>query len=156
MSDNPFAVGDYASSGGALNDANQSGSMRILIDVLVQTRPWVRLIGFLTLLGAVLMILVGVAIMAGAVGQQAGLQGFGSVVGVLYIVLSVLYLYPGLCLIRYASAISEADSSGQMSQVVEALTQQKKFWKFCGIFAAIILGFYAVIFGFGILAAVFG
>lgn len=106
------------------------------------------------------MILVGVAMVAGMmlgnVRQQAGFANAGPIIGAVYIAMSVLYLYPGLCLLRYASAISAADSSGQMSQVVEALIQQKKFWKFCGVFVAVILGFYVLMFALGILVALFG
>ncbi|MDG1895087.1 MAG: hypothetical protein P8J37_09275 [Fuerstiella sp.] len=54
---------------------------------------------------------------------------------------------------KYASSITEAAASGQMVHVNDAILQQKKFWRFCGILTSIILGIYAVIFIVAILAA---
>ncbi|MFY9256151.1 MAG: DUF5362 family protein [Fuerstiella sp.] len=143
MSDNPFAVGNYGSSGGISRDPSQDPILGKLIEVLLQTRPWVRLIGILVMIAAAFMVLIGIALLAGFGGQQAALKGpIGPAVGVIYMAMSILYLYPGLKLFRYASAISQADSTGQMHDIVEAMIQQKKFWKFCGVFAAIMLVFY--------------
>ena len=68
--------------------------------------------------------------------------------------MALFYIYPGLCLNRAASAIKEAESSADMQYVVEAILQQKKFWRFCGIITAVILIIYAVIFVVGIIVAV--
>ncbi|MCP4508304.1 MAG: hypothetical protein GY826_18175 [Fuerstiella sp.] len=56
-----------------------------------------------------------------------------------------LYIYPSMCLMKYASSITEASASGQMVHVNEAIRQQKKFWRFCGILATIVLAIYALI-----------
>ena len=148
MSDNPFAVGGYAGVGDSGSDPNQHPLMRELITLLSQTRPWVRLIGVLVLIGAAFMLLGGVAMFL----QPAN----GPFLGGLYILMSVFYIYPGLCLNRYASAIKEAETSADMQHVVEAFLQQKKFWRFCGIMTAIVLVIYLLIFVFVIIAAVAG
>jgi magnesium-transporting ATPase (P-type) len=148
MSDNPFAVGGYAGVGDSGSDPNQHPLMRELITLLSQTRPWVRLIGVLVLIGAAFMLLGGVAMFL----QPAN----GPFLGGLYILMSVFYIYPGLCLNRYASAIKEAETSADMQHVVEAILQQKKFWRFCGIMTAIVLVIYLLIFVFVIIAAVAG
>ena len=147
--DNPFAVGGYANEPGAGSDPNQHPQMATLIQLLVETRPWVRLFGVLTLIAAVMMIIGGVLVMAG------GAMGAGALgpLGALYIVMALLYLYPGLTLNRYASAITQAQTTGRMNEVVEAITQQKKFWRFIGIIATIILIIYFVIFILGVLGA---
>ena len=80
----------------------------------------------------------------------------GPFLGGLYILMSVFYIYPGLCLNRYASAIKEAETSADMQHVVQAILQQKKFWRFCGIMTAIVLVIYLLIFVFVIIAAVAG
>lgn len=148
MSDNPFAVGGYAGVGDSGSDPNQHPLMRELITLLSQTRPWVRLIGVLVLIGAAFMLLGGVAMFL----QPAN----GPFLGGLYILMSVFYIYPGLCLNRYASAIKEAETSADMQHVVQAILQQKKFWRFCGIMTAIVLVIYLLIFVFVIIAAVAG
>jgi len=147
-------VGDYAggASGSFDSDPNQHPLMRELITLLAQTRPWGRLVGIMLLIGAVLMLLVGVAMLL--FGFAAGQPGMGPVVGAVYILMALFYIYPGLCLNRAASAIKEAESSADMQYVVEAILQQKKFWRFCGIITAVILIIYAVIFVVGIIVAV--
>lgn len=157
MSENPFAVGDYAGgsvSGDFSGDPNQHPLMKELITLLSQTRPWVRLIGIMVLIGAVFMLIAGAGILV--FGFAAGQPGMGPFIGGMYILMSVFYIYPGLCLNRYASAIKEAESSADMQHVVEGILQQKKFWRFCGIITAVVLVIYLLIFIVGILAAVVG
>ena len=66
--------------------------------------------------------------------------------GAIYLPFAFLYIYPAMCLMKYASSITEASITGRLVHVNEAILQQKRFWRFCGILASIILGIYAVIF----------
>lgn len=144
MSDhNPFAVSEHAGSGQnpGMNDPHMHPAFRELIQLLVETRPWVRFLSILMIIGAVFM-LIGGAISTLVLGGIGGRLGF---LGVFYLIFSLLYIYPAVCLMRYASAISEAESNGQMVTVNEAVMHQKKFWRFCGIVAAVILTFYILI-----------
>ncbi len=130
--------------------------MRELIALLTQTRPWVRLIGVMLLIGAVLMLIAGFFILLGGIAGGRGAVPIGPVLGGVYMLMSFFYIYPGLCLNRYASAIRDAETSGDMRHVVEAILQQKKFWRFCGIITAILLLIYLLLFIFRILATVAG
>lgn len=158
MSENPFAVGGYAGgseSGRDAVDPNQHPLMQELITLLAQTRPWVRLLGILAFIGAGLMLLAGGALfLVGLAG--GGQQPFGPVLGVVYILMSLFYIYPALCLNRYASAIKEAETSADMQHVVEAILHQKKFWKFCGVITAVVLVIYLLIFIVAILGGILG
>ncbi|MEZ6122913.1 MAG: hypothetical protein R3C49_07015 [Planctomycetaceae bacterium] len=154
---NPFATGDYATGGASFDDdPNQHPQLRELIRLLVETRPWVRLFGILTIIGAVFMMLGSVFMIGvGAAGRNAGPAETG-LLGVLYLLFGLLYLYPGLCLNRYASAITEAEASRQLSSINAAVLQQKKFWRFVGIIAAIFLTIYAIILLIGLIGLVVG
>ena len=141
---NPFAVSEHsnASRQSALTDPGVHPAFRELIQLLIETRPWVRFIGIMTMIAAVLMVIGGlVATLGGFAGGRMGGVGFA---GLIYLVMSMLYIYPALCLMRFASSITEAELSGQMANVNEAILHQKKFWRFCGIVAVLVLIFYAL------------
>jgi hypothetical protein len=140
---NPFAVSEHTSGGHYADaDPHLDPSFRQLIQLLTETRPWVRLIGVLMLIGAALMLIGGgFLLLAMVTGGGAGSVGM---MGAIYLPFAFLYIYPAVCLMKYASSITEASVTGRMVHVNEAILQQKKFWRFCGIVAAIILGIYAV------------
>jgi hypothetical protein len=159
MSDsNPFAVGEYADAefGSGSSDPNQHPQMNELLTLLSQTRPWVRFISILMIIGAALMLLGGMFMIVGAVMGGAADGGQMIVMGAIYLPMAFLYVYPALCLSRYASAIRTAERSTDMTHVVAAISHQKKFWMFCGIIAAVILAIYALIFVFAFVVAVAG
>jgi hypothetical protein len=135
-------VGDV-SSGGAITNG--------MIASLGGTKTWVLLIGILLFIGAGFMVIAGLGMMAG--GAAFGAQGSGgmiAVMGLLYIVLALLYIFPGIYLVKYSSAISRLVASGQTTDMESALDYQRKFWKFTGIIACIMLVFFVI----GILAAI--
>lgn len=151
MLDNPYAVGDYAEAGG--HDPNEDPMKNEIIRLLVETRPWVRLVGILLMIAAVLMILGAVTlIVVTGIGGGGGVEL--GIFGLLYFVLAILYVYPALCLNRYASAISAAETERDLSHVVEAIQQQKKFWRFVGICAAMLLVIYVLVAVVGVIGAV--
>lgn len=158
--DNPFAVGEYADAGFGSGpaDPNQHPQMTELLSLLSETRPWVRFISILMIIGVVLMLIGGFFMILGALMGGGGGPGVAElgVMGAIYLPMAFLYIYPALCLSRYASAISTAEKSTEMTHVVEAISHQKKFWRFCGIIAAVILAIYALIFVFAIVAGVVG
>ncbi|HIF00754.1 MAG TPA: hypothetical protein EYQ63_28065 [Fuerstia sp.] len=150
---NPFAVGEHAGGGfDAQEDPHLDPSFRHLIQLLTETRPWVRLIGILMLIGAGFM-LIAAAFMLFAAASGAGAGQFG-IMGAIYVPFAFLYIYPSMCLMKYASSITEASATGRMVDVNEAILQQKKFWRFCGIVAVIILAIYALIAVVAVLGAV--
>ena len=158
---NPYAVSEFSNTGdtAADNDPNQHPQMRELISLLSQTRPWVRFIGVLTMIAAVLVVIVGIFMVIGMAATGGGprapqLGRFGVVF--VYLIMSALYVYPALCLNRYAAAIGKAETTADMANVVEAVLQQKKFWKFCGIMMALVLVIYLSIGVFAFAVALIG
>ncbi|NVJ61470.1 MAG: hypothetical protein HWE27_13825 [Gammaproteobacteria bacterium] len=128
---------------------------------LTDTKLWVRLcsiMGFImfgfTVLVAVAMMVGMSTLMAGS-GMPSGMgAGFGIVMGIVYLAFSLLAFFPAYWLHKYANAIGQAQSSRNMSDVVEALRYQKSFWKFVGIITLIYMIFFALFFVFGILGGI--
>lgn len=140
-----------------------SGSGLVTEGVLRQlagTKPWVRTLSVFTFIGAGFCVL-------GAIGMLF-LGGLGAVLnaspsqampgsGVLmaasagYLVVALLYIYPGIKLWKYASRIGGLLNSRSAIDLETALNEQRVFWKFAAIslIALIVLYFVAAI-GFGI------
>ena len=66
--------------------------------------------------------------------------GFPIVMGILYLIIAGIYIYPTLLLLRAAKAAKEAVEFNNNEQVVEFLRNNKTFWKLCGIFTIVMLG----------------
>ena len=116
------------------------------VELLRQTKPWVRLFSVLGMIGVLLMALVALAITLMGFGPLrftpfAARFGFGF----LYLLLAGLYVPPVLFLHRYASRIRDLMDDPSAPNLEEALRAQKSFWKYLGIFAAIGLCAYVLI-----------
>src|SRR5262249_18878408 len=70
-----------------------------ITQLLRQTKPWVTFLAILGFIGAGFMALVGVAVVA--IGSSLGPKGLPWPFGLIYILGSVLYLFPSLFLLRY-------------------------------------------------------
>jgi ABC-type sugar transport system permease subunit len=63
------------------------------------------------------------------------------------ILMGILYFFPSLFLFKFASSIGRLLDGGGATEMEEALSNQKSFWKFVGILViiAIILGVLGVV-----------
>lgn len=112
------------------------------VEMLRQTRPWVILIGVLCFVGCALMLLEGLAGLAmGAMASAAAKSPVPMLIGVVYIPMGALYIYPGIKLTKYAGAIGRLLQTRASAELDAALEQQKSFWKFSGIAAIIMIVF---------------
>ena len=110
-----------------------------IVRSMSQTRPWVLLIGILTLILAGMTALGSVAMFLSA-GDQLPWW-----FGVLYIAMGALYVYPGIALTRYAAAIKRLVTTREIGELEEAVDRQRKFWRFMGIVAVTVLGAYVLV-----------
>lgn len=117
-----------------------------MLDALRATKPWVRFFSILGFLVAIFMVLGGLGM--GAFGVYRIIAGgndgyiFGGM-GLLYLLMAILYIYPSRSLFRYASAIGEALQTPSKAEAVErALVHQKSFWKFIGIMVLVMMLLY--------------
>jgi hypothetical protein len=120
----------------------------LAVDLLRQTRPWVIFLSILAFVGCALMLVLGL-LMTG-IGLMApgpaGAKGIQAMVGVVYLPFGFLYIYPGIKMWMYGSAIGRLMASRAPSDLEAALLQQKSFWKFSGIAAIVMIGVYILIF----------
>lgn len=101
---------------------------------LARTQPWVRFLSIMGFVTAGLMIVAGLA--GGALGVAAGSPEM-IVALFLYPLMGVIYIYPSICLLRYANSIRDYLQSPSGQQLGAALDAQRSFWKFAGILTAI-------------------
>ncbi|MFK7817436.1 MAG: hypothetical protein AB8G99_01850 [Planctomycetaceae bacterium] len=136
--DNPY---DYQPSDASTSAAGIDPAVHGILEELRMTRPWVRLMGFLGILGSLLaFIAAGVMTVGGLAG---GANGVPLIIGgIVYALVGCLYAYPFWKLLNYASAIRQAEDTGGLRDVEVALSHQRSFWRFLGILTAIALGFW--------------
>ncbi len=109
--------------------------------ILYRTQPWVR---FLAICGFVMVgLMLVVAIGAGLAGI-ATQSAETAVLVVTYPLFALLYFFPSLYLLRYASRIRDFVAHGQPQQLEFALDAQRAFWKFTGILTVVCLGIAAL------------
>lgn len=123
------------------------------IQKLAGTKPWVRLLSVISfiasgfmLLGAGSLVLMGTVSSIAASGRTGSAlpASFGIAIAIAYAVFALIYLYPGVKLWKYANSIARLMHTQSEVDLVDALDQQRGFWKFIGIMVAIIIGLYIV------------
>lgn len=156
MAQSPFdpGVNPYQSPASAADDRmgdSPRGTERAdrvswrAVDMLRQTRPWVRLISILLFLGGAISLLMGalagIAVLGGAMrGDHVAAVGAVAV----YLVIGIVYIAPAIYLFRYASRIVLLEQFASFSNLEKALSAQKSFWRFVGIASLAVIGLYIV------------
>jgi hypothetical protein len=124
-----------------------SGVSDLVLEMLRQTRPWVIFLGILSFIGCALVLFVGVGTaIVGLVAASATRSPATALLGLVYIPLGLVYLYPGLKLVKYGSAIGRLMETRAMADLEDAMLQQKSMWKFSGIAAIVVIVLYIFLF----------
>lgn len=114
--------------------------MDYLISTFSDGRKWAKIVGI------IFIVMFALQLFSGISGGGIFALLISAVIGVL------IYLLPGLMLLKYAKAVDNAESSTDpVSDLEEACIQQGKYFQFVGIAAAIAL----VLFVIGIVMALF-
>ncbi len=116
------------------------------VDMLRQTRPWVLFLSVMSFIGAGLTFLGGIAVMVFSGLAPTGSTMPSAALGAIYLPFSLLYIYPGLKLWSFASAIGRLVTSRSNIDLDAALTQQKSFWKYAGIATIVTIALYSIFF----------
>ena len=107
---------------------------------LASTRPWVLFLSILGFIACGFMALGGIIMMgvAATVSRGAGI-GF---LGLIYIPMALLYLFPSYFLLKYSGGIRGFLATRSAPQMEQALQSQKSFWKFIGILTLVVISIY--------------
>ncbi|HVH45019.1 MAG TPA: DUF5362 family protein [Labilithrix sp.] len=117
------------------------------VELLRQTKPWVTFLSVMGFIGSGLMLLGGLFMMvAGAFVPKTGPTPFSPVLlGLFYLPMAFLYIYPSLKLWGFSSAIGRLLTQHTAANLEAALEQQKSFWKFVGILTIVLMTLYALL-----------
>lgn len=148
-----------------LSPTNSAVSAAV-IDQLTRTKGWTRFFSVLLWIGAVFLVLGGIAMIgmsaASGLASEALADEFGGAMamlplGILYFVMAFIYIYPALKLGKFSSRISDLSSQPTETNLVAALNEQRAFWKYVGIWMIVFFALYFVIIigaiGFGAFGA---
>lgn len=119
------------------------------LEILRRTRPWLRFLGIALLLGAAVTVLIGLALAAigivasGMLGEE-GEAHVGPVLlllGLALLPFSLVYVYPGIVLLRAASRIPRAGAADAEAAASASIELQRRFWRYVGVAALLALAF---------------
>jgi hypothetical protein len=149
---------EYASPGMLQYSSRQMEALMFTpraMDMLRQTRPWVRLVSILMFIGAALAILGVLSMLAVSFAATRGSFGAPMVMLILYTPFALLYIIPAVYLSRYAARINDLQKLNRADVLEKALEAQKSFWKFVGILIVVMIALWGLIFlsavGFGVM-----
>ena len=134
---------------------------------LSEAAKWARFLAIMGFIFLGLMVVGGViagVVMATSLSQFEGetgsgyvaggmMGGFGAGMAVIYIILAVLYFFPCLFLLRFATKIKQALASNEQTDLNLGFQNLRAMFRYLGILTIIILAFYAIVFIFGMVSA---
>lgn len=167
MESNPYSS-PAANLFGSTSETSVESVSTGVVHQLKRTKPWVRFFGVMMWIAAAFMLLAALAMILGGATMGTVMQktnpgmpaGIMAGMGALYIFIAVLYIYPAIKIWKYGTCIGKLVQSGSNADLVEALNQQRGFWKFVGIMMIIVLIMYligiVIMVGFAVTAAASG
>lgn len=143
---NPYAAPRAAVHGTPMGDPAAAGITPAIVNLLRQTKPWVRLLAVLGFIGTGFLFLASFGMLAlGASAGQGLPAGFGIGLMLVYMLMAGIQLPAVLFLNRYASRIGKLVNSNAPEDLESALAAQKSFWRYVGILTLIMLCIYALV-----------
>lgn len=126
----------------------------VVIEQLARTKGWTRFMSVMLWIGSIFLILGGIAMVGiGALGGAAGggdaMAAMGGAVGgltigVIYILMAALYIYPAAKLGKFSSRVNDLMATPTESNLAIALNEQRAFWKFIGVMMIIMISLYLI------------
>jgi len=125
---------------------------------LKETAKWGKFLSIVGFVFIAILVIIGLAIsifsgsLLSGLGDTAGVPaGMFGAVGFIYVLVALLYIVPLNFLYKFSSKMKVALAQDDQAFMAESFKNLKSLYKFMGIFMAVILGFYALIFVFGLL-----
>lgn len=123
---------------------------------LAEAAKWAKFLGILGLIVLGLMFLGGLFVMvAGSsmLSQSPELRALpfgGAVIGIIYIIMGIIYIYPTWAMYKFGTLIRAGVQNDNQAKFSEGVVYLKRFFKFVGILTLIIIGLYVLIFIAGV------
>lgn len=118
-------------------------------EYLIVSSKWGKFLAIVGYVGIGLMALFALSLMAGFSAFSAYLHlhsaSVGAAVGFVYLAIAAVYLFPTTYLYRFSAGIKKGIEQEDEYSVTDGFRNQKKLFKFMGIFTVVILSIYAVI-----------
>ncbi|MDL2315207.1 DUF5362 family protein [Bacteroidales bacterium OttesenSCG-928-C19] len=112
---------------------------------LKTTSSWTMFFAVLFFIGIGIMVFAAIILLAcgGMISSYYPIPftGFFALMGVVYLVLGGVLVFPALYLYRFSGKISKALTFNNTEVLTQALGNMKLYWKFLGILTIIYLGF---------------
>jgi hypothetical protein len=116
---------------------------------LITAGKWAR---FLSIIGFIFTGIIGIFALVVLISSLAtGYGGLFLLMGVGYLVASVIMVFPSLYLIRYAISIEKGLNSNKQGEFDYAVQNMKSFFKFMGIYTIVVIGLYLLMILFSII-----
>ena len=127
---------------------------------LRETAKWARFLSIIGFIAMFFLLLAGLFFMAAgsAMGSETAGMGAmaafpGSILGIIYIVMAILYFFPFYYLYKFASKTKSAFAGNDTVQLTEGFENLKSHYKFMGILTIVMIVLYIVAIIGGIAAA---
>ncbi|MBQ0016418.1 MAG: hypothetical protein KBT04_05495 [Bacteroidales bacterium] len=117
-------------------------------EILTETAKWMRFLSIVGLVGELFVFGVGVLMIFSDRGDVNGIPSIW--MGVIYIVVAIISLFPLIYLNGCSQSITEAYKEPNMEKLLNAVKYNKRFWKLYGIFVLIYLVIIALLILFGL------
>lgn len=137
--------------------SSELGLSTATIGFLTEIRKWANFLSILGFIGIGLMVIFSIfaGTMMSAMSGMAGNVPFPGFVTFIYILLALLYFFPILYLYRFAANLKTALAARETVALEKSFEYLKSHYKYIGILAIIMLGFYALALIGGITAGLF-
>lgn len=142
---------------------NQTSLFDVSIDEasknhLIETAKWCKFFGILGYILGGLLVIIGlfISLIGNSISSALSQVGFpGTLLGIIYIVLAVLYFYPSYKLLQFSKKMPTGIYSQQQETVSDAFKDLKSVFRYFGILTIIIISLYLLLFIGGAVASMF-
>jgi hypothetical protein len=133
-----------------------------MIDHLKAASPWMKFMGIISFIGAGFLILAGIIIVLRIPFLFQGIDllriafagSVTSILGIIYIVMGIIWIFPAKYLYTFASKIKLFIKTKDEHNMEIALSSNKSYWKFYGMLVIISLAFIPLMFVVSIFVAI--
>ncbi|MEM9280674.1 MAG: hypothetical protein AAGA96_02510 [Verrucomicrobiota bacterium] len=138
----------------------------VVVEQLHRTKGWTRFLSVMLWLFILILIVLGGALVLFSQAADSLPESMGQVVdgmvksfggftamlwiGICYILMAVVYIYPASKLGRFSGRCSQLAKHPVEGNLIGALEEMRRFWKYVGLWMLLILFLYALLIGVGI------